>query len=302
MSVHRTVDAVVAVAAISWVGCAGETPLLQEQPDTFFYFQDVGWSPDGMRLIFSAGRFTANWEGDLDLYLIDPDGSHLVQLIENDESDVWGSFSPSGDQIVFNTRISGNADLYLIASDGSGLTALTNDPADDAVPTWSPDGSKIAFMSSRTGNSQIHIMNADGSMVQNVSNNEHRDEHPRWSPDGSRIAFHSGRDGADDTIYLMNADGSEQRQLVAPELGGILPNWLPSSDSVAFATDDGLYVVSIHGNDATMRIPGGIFAAWSPDESRVAYIAERSGTIGIYVMNADGTGVRPLIERTGSGG
>jgi len=82
--------------------------------------------------------------------------------------------------------------------------------------------------------------------------------------DGGRIAFASSKDG-DIHIYVMNADGSGVRQV----------------------TDE----------------PGvDFFPAWSPDGTTIAFQRRRretdglglTGPVGIYVINADGSGLRRL--------
>lgn len=35
--------------------------------------------------------------------------------------------------------------------------------------------------------------------------------------------------------------------------------------------------------------------SWSPDGKRILFSSNRSGTIGVYVMNADGSGVQALV-------
>ncbi len=36
---------------------------------------------------------------------------------------------------------------------------------------------------------------------------------------------------------------------------------------------------------------------WSPDGRRIAFVSNRDGVYGIYVMNADGSGQRRLTQR-----
>ena len=38
--------------------------------------------------------------------------------------------------------------------------------------------------------------------------------------------------------------------------------------------------------------------AWSPDGKQIAFVSNRSGTYQIYLMNADGTGIKPLTRGT----
>jgi Tol biopolymer transport system component len=77
----------------------------------------------------------------------------------------------------------------------------------------------------------------------------------------------STRDG-DYAIYALNADGGRQKRLT--EAVGD-PK---SAKGLFFQTDP----------------------TWSPDSRRIAFASKRSGSFDIYVMNADGTGTRPLTS------
>jgi TolB protein len=89
---------------------------------------------------------------------------------------------------------------------------------------------------------------------------------PVWSPDGRKLTFDSNRtanpkDGrAINDVFVMNADGTAVTKL---------------TDSVGASAD----------------------AAWSPDGSLIAFDADRGNPAakqGIYVMNADGGGLRRI--------
>ena len=82
---------------------------------------------------------------------MNPDGSGVVQLTDNDADDGGPDWSPDGTRILF-TRVAtsgANSDIYVMNADGSGQTRLTDNPAFDFWPVWSPDGTRIAFTSFR---------------------------------------------------------------------------------------------------------------------------------------------------------
>ncbi len=91
------------------------------------------------------------------------------------------------------------------------------------------------------------------------------------SSPGDAIAFVSTRDG-DYAIYAMKADGSDQGRLTKE-----------------------------HGDTST---PAGatfqIDPEYSPDGSAIAFASARSGTLDVYVMDADGSGTHPLTSTTGN--
>jgi Tol biopolymer transport system component len=118
------------------------------------------WSPDGSRIAFASDRFAS----DLDLYLVDPDGSNLVRLTDTDTYEAQPSWSPDGTHIAFQSDRAEpleNYDVFSMKADGTEVTRLTRNKLTDGAPAWSPDGKRIAFR--RLSN--IFVMNADGTNI-----------------------------------------------------------------------------------------------------------------------------------------
>ena len=56
------------------------------------------WSPDGMKIAFSAFRFLV---GNSEIYVMDADGNDPINLTQHEMSDVVPSWSPDGSKIAF---------------------------------------------------------------------------------------------------------------------------------------------------------------------------------------------------------
>ena len=172
------------------IDSSGQTTVITQSPQTTV--TGPAFSPDGQKI-----AFTSTFPGNYEIYVIDIDGSNLVNLTNTptwyEEAPSW---SPDGERITFGSSRDGNAEIYIMDADGSNTIRLTNDSASDWNPVWSPDGVKIAYTSSQDGHAQIYVMNADGSNQVNISNNSESDSGPSWSTDGTKIAFSSMRDDA----------------------------------------------------------------------------------------------------------
>ena len=129
------------------------------------------WSPDGTKIAF---QHQGTPGGEETIYLMNPDGSGVVQLTAQTPGvnyDTYPAWSPDGTRLAFARAFQGTGlggaggpvHIFVIGRDGSGLTDLTPDITTNPYvepPSWSPDGTRIAF--SMHGGWLV-IMNADGT-------------------------------------------------------------------------------------------------------------------------------------------
>ncbi len=114
--------------------------------------QFPAWSPDGSHLVFSSDRHGVD-NHDLDLYVVNADGSGRYRLTTEEGfvgDPVW---SPDGTQIAY----SGNEYSFVIDVDGRNRINLGELVA--SRPSWSADGTRIA-VGSILG---IALVDRDGS-------------------------------------------------------------------------------------------------------------------------------------------
>ncbi len=206
-------------------------------------------APAGTRIAFTSYR-----SGNRDIYLMDPDGSHVTQITYDPEDDYQPAWSPDGSKIAFASNRGGmGTQVWVMNADGTTATRIT--VGGGFHPSWSPDGQHIAF--SRVVklclfdvcSAHIFVATPSGGSVTDISGTGDKIQYePAWSPDGTKIAFEENRN-----IWVMEADGSGKVQLTGQE---------------SFVQD---------------------FAPiWSPDGSKIAF--KRSlNTAQIFVMNADGS-------------
>ena len=199
---------------------------------------------------------------------------------------------PSGPPPVLAGKILFTSDLRWDApgqveamnADGTARNRLTKDAAYYSDPVWSLAAKRIAFTRRQTfdGDGSICVMNADGSAPSCLTQDPLADYGaPAWSPNGKKIAFARHRTGAtclarsttapcvaaERGIYVMNADGTALTRLTIP------PAQL-TSDSHNIEDDT---------------------PAWSPDGRTIAFARGEAGyERSIFVMNADGTGVKRI--------
>ncbi len=289
----------VVVFAFGLSGCAVHTQVIEHQTKILF---DSG-DPAGM---------------DMEIYVMDPDGSHVRQVTETPPG--TGSrdaaWSPDRQKIAFMSNRDGDLEVYVMAADGSDVQRLTKHRGFDGLPAWSPDGTQIAFIRDTdppaTGpvypsrSPSIYVMDADGSNVQRLTEFT-TGGYISWSPDGERIAFEANLDGIWE-IYLMETDGSNVQRIThtpVRDAQSTAPNWSPDGRKIAFdSTRDGnfeIYVMDADGSNVqriTHNDELDARPAWSPDGQRIVFHSKRDGSSDqdIYVMDADGGNLERLTS------
>jgi Tol biopolymer transport system component len=246
--------------------------------------------------------------GDFDIWTMDPDGRHLVNLTAKSKTDdLAPNWRADGRRIAFGservtaTNPEGDFEIFIMKADGSHKRQITFNALDDERPAWSPDGRRIAFVRDFAPirgevDFDLFTMNADGTEQRNLTSSPGvLDVYPGWSPDGRRIAFMSDRDGNDFEVYTVRPNGSSVRQLTFNDAGDYRPDWSPDGRQITFTSDrDGdfeVYLMDADGSDqtnVTANPAGGDGAsAWSPDGEKIAY---SGGDFDIFTINADGSG------------
>ena len=92
------------------------------------------WSPDGQQILFSSYR-----GGDLEIYVMQRDGTDVRRLTFNDTDDGYAVWSPDGDQIVFASLLPRhNWEIFVMNADGSSVRRLTYNHANEGLIAWQP--------------------------------------------------------------------------------------------------------------------------------------------------------------------
>lgn len=259
------------------------------------------------------------------IFMMDNDGTKVVQIYGSDRSLSGASLSPDG-RIIFYEQEGGigaglssidTSEIAVVNIDGRGYRKLTDNGWMDFQPKWSPDGSEILFISTggRSAGTDIYVMDLDGNVIRQLTDTPGISEaDPDWKC--GKVVFTRNQG-----IWIMDDDGSSPRQLTDPPgkgtdvgvqfpVGDYDPNLSPDCSKVVFERlagsglrsgettigDYDLHVydigtgteTEISNDEAADFVP-----KWSPDGSRILFIHvsdDPEDAYDIYVTNPDGTG------------
>ncbi|MGW1272975.1 hypothetical protein [Streptomyces sp. NPDC002491] len=261
------------------------TPVLRLVEDR--WVDSPGWyTPAGGSTRLLVARDSAARAGALDLSDVLPDGTDprdLGQPTAASPVAQWAQngpeYSPDGRRIAF-TRAERRGDetfsrIWIANADGSGARPLQTQGAPggggngrgEISPTWSPDGRRIAVVrdgfSGDRHRSWISVIDvASGRDLFDVDQGENQwDTEPAYAPDGR-------------TLLLSRVDTRDEHAEI----------WSVRASDGGGQTD--LTAVSVPDTDARTDASPAV----SPDGSTIVFSTEQ----GYWLMNADGTGRRPL--------
>ena len=81
--------------------------------------------------------FTSDRDNNVDVYVMNADGTGLTRLTEHMAVDAYPAWSPEGGKIAFTSQRDDNAEIYVVNADGTLPTRITDDPSFDGFPVWS---------------------------------------------------------------------------------------------------------------------------------------------------------------------
>lgn len=259
-----------------------------------------GWLPDGSGVIYQAVG------GAVPRPMVVPtDGGPVRPLLPREEGTHAALPSPDGRQVLVQRYSGGRSTLWVGAFPDGDLRQLTTEEMETAKGgAWSPDGRRVLYESRRTGTSDLWVAEVETGELRQLTTDVRDDQDGRWSPDGRWIAFQSNRGGQWDN-WVMPADGGEATRVTADLATESPLVWSATSTSILYVSSlSTSRMMHLSVEDGSSRELFG----WtghsinnlqpSPDGRTIAFVSDRSGSQGIWVVPSGGGEPRPVSAGT----
>jgi Tol biopolymer transport system component len=203
------------------------------------------------------------------IWAVDPtrpgDPADVIQL--SSTPGLPRAWSPDGSKLLVLRDVKDSdpggpneTDLFVLNPDGTE-TRLTDANGWVTGGSFSSDGSQVVYATNaddQAHRSFVWVIDASGGDPRPVHRTDAHLDYPTFSPDGRSIAYFEGGGDHSNFLRVMNAVGSDSRILVEKEFG---------------------HIVGLE---------------WSPDGSRLVFASREVGEPGIWVVRADGTGLKQV--------
>ncbi|GAB4540303.1 MAG: hypothetical protein Kow0063_29960 [Anaerolineae bacterium] len=251
-------------------------------------------------------------------YYVSPDG-HWVAY-QKMEGGLWAVPTGGGSPLMISDGVAGSVSWF---PDSSGVVYTLDDdvyaqwldesqpPQALAVggrrylfPTWSPDGKYIAFLETTDSPDVFNVIliQSDGTgwrtLGATAPESAQRLLCPdivAWSPDSTRFLVDFG-----EPPFAFYVAGGSPVQIGA----GPSPTnheWSPDGRSLTYQDDlKRLWLAKADGSDHRLLTDFPVSeATWSPQDSKIAYIAHRDGRLDLEIIDAQTGEIRPLTDGAG---
>jgi len=243
--------------------------------------------------------FSANVEGNWDLFVVDEDGRNVVRLTKIPYDENTPAWSPSREEIIYASS-DGELNIISVENKESRRVLVKGKEGKKVEPSFSPDGKSIIFVHLKPGamdDTEVCTYDLEKGSSRTVIDQCGTQYFPQWSKGNGQVVYthtqcSSGCGHLIQELWVADPRGGDARQLLMTNSLCTHPIWSPDGRKVAFTSDKtgnlDIWTYSVEDSrlEQVTKDPNlDASPAWSSDGSKIAFISARSGKMGIWVKD-----------------
>lgn len=132
------------------------------------------WHPNDNKILYTVYK-----KGEPEkIHLLDLDTGKSEIIMEDTANNIYASFSPDGESIVYASDTNGNYDIWIMDVATKVAKPITSDKALDSFPCWTKDGKQIIYVSNEDENLHIWIIEKDGKNKRQLTSGKNPGKDP----------------------------------------------------------------------------------------------------------------------------
>ena len=245
--------AVPTVAVLGAGESPGGEPLTAERGERRWGLDDLEFSPDGSRVVFSVATPIEGPAFSENIWVLEVGTRELRQFTFSSSLESHPHWSPDGEKMAFLSNLSGSMQIHLVFLDGGEARRLTSSPTSVESFVWSPDGRQIALVAPDPGTEeerrrekemvrfvgmyfyqatrplQLWVLDVESGESRKLTHNPWRIAHSYWEPNivwspGGDLLYVSATDDPlpdllTNRIYTVRVSDGEIREFTRPHGG-----------------------------------------------------------------------------------
>jgi len=251
---------------------------------------------NGDQFVFSLMADSSDYNSS-EICVLNLDSSNLIQLTDNNNWDLYPTWSPDDTRIAFLSYRQDDLDIYMMNADGTNQSLFYDSGFHDADIHWIENtivftsGSKIWSIDDDGANPLV-VTNPPKAGEWGNANLPFGDYDPNLYPDGTKIAFERLENDTSPhgnyNIFTIDLDGTNETRLTHNYFTQGFPTWSHSGNKILLLVtgilDEGkydLYLMNANGSDYEDITPeyvpdlflcrAGVF---SPDDTLIYFVGE----------------------------
>ncbi len=298
-----------------------------EKPLTHLFDVHPSWSANGEEIVFSRSENNR----PLQIHIMDSRGGNTRPISGDHFNDRHPAWSPEGRRIAFvHARALGQPAIYTMNANGENRVRLSDCHA-DSRPTWSPDGTQIAYTYAlKEGIRNLFVVDIDTFLAaketpptkvevepepepepeipQEPEPEPEVPQKPEPEPDPNQTPDDEKKDGEGDPPQAPSANppaiGEGIQRLTTSANHDIHPDWSPDGSKLTFTKeasplDAAVYILDLFSlvqTRLTKEEGYNGYPCWSPDGTKIVFSSNRNGSLGIWIMDADGSNTALIFD------